>query len=508
MVTPPGARTALFRRRVRDFMQPSALVLAAETPVGEAVRRMAAEARTGVLVVDGEGRIAGILTERDVTRRIALAAVPGAPLAAFATRPVETVAADEFLYRAVARMRRHGLRHLPVVDGAGRPIGMVNLIDAIGALAEETLDHVDKLSGGSAPAASESGDCGRGPLAAIKAAEAGVASDLLAERVPAAEILSLITDVNLDLHRRVLADAERSLAESGWGPPPAPCTLLVMGSGGRGENLLAPDQDNGFILADYPDEAHARIDPWFVALAERFNAGLAEIGFALCKGNIMARNPVWRKTASQWRDQTTLWARRRSPVAVLFADIFFDFRAASGPEAPAAALRAHVTETLKAYPALLGQMARDHVGRRVALGFADAFLAGIGGGGIRTEQSGAQAGRADLKLGGLMPLVASVRLWALKHGVPETGTLARLAALKDAGLIAPADAAALAEAFEHLATALLRQQLADAAANRPVGNHLDPKTFSRRDRADLVQSLRVVERFRHGTYALFAGGVG
>lgn len=53
---------------------------------------------------------------------------------------------------------------------------------------------------------------------------------------------------------------------------------------------------------------------------------------------------------------------------------------------------------------------------------------------------------------------------------------------------------------------LLRQQL--AAAARPVGNHVDPATLPRRDRAELIESLRAVERFRQGTYALFAGGVG
>ena len=34
-----------------------------------------------------------------------------------------------------------------------------------------------------------------------------------------------------------------------------------MGSGGRGESYLFPDQDNGFILADYPDAEHTRSTP-------------------------------------------------------------------------------------------------------------------------------------------------------------------------------------------------------------------------------------------------------
>ena len=40
------------------------------------------------------------------------------------------------------------------------------------------------------------------------------------------------------------------------------------------ENFLYPDQDNGFILADYPDADHNRIDAFFIALAARFTHDL------------------------------------------------------------------------------------------------------------------------------------------------------------------------------------------------------------------------------------------
>jgi len=184
----------------------------------------------------------------------------------------------------------------------------------------------------------------------------------------------------------------------------------------------------------------------------------------------MARNPVWRKTAAEWREQVALWARRRSPVAILFADIFFDFRAAAGPVAPAEELRAHVTQVLKAYPALLSMMSRDETARSVALGFF---------GGLRTDRSEEAQGRVDLKLRGTMPLVSSVRLWALKHGVAATGTLARLADLREAGAVNPDDADEFASAFERVTFVLLRQQLRDAAAGRAVASAARPTRCSR-----------------------------
>jgi signal-transduction protein with cAMP-binding, CBS, and nucleotidyltransferase domain len=483
-----GSQTALFRFRVRDFMRPTVMTSPVDASVREVVAAMAARRRTAAVLTDEAGRVAGILTERDVTRRIAVQGAPEGPVAAFATRPVHTIAADDYLYRAVARMRRLDLRHLPVVDNAGRPIGMVDLIDAVASVAGQMLRQLDRLT-------RETTTEG---LAEIKAAQREIAGELLADNLPASEILALVTDVNLDLHRRVLEAEVAALAEAGWGEPPVPFTLLVMGSGGRGENFLHPDQDNGFILADYGCDDHRRIDPWFVALAERFNAELDRIGFPLCKGHVMARNPLWRKTATEWRDQVALWARRRSPVAVLFADIFFDFRAAAGPPAPAAGLRAHVTEVLKVYPALLSMMSRDETVHSVALGLF---------GRLRADRSAAAEGRVDLKLRGTLPLVSSLRLWALKRGIAETGTLARLAGLREAGVVTRDDADELASAFERVTFALLRQQLRDAEASRPIGNLVDPKALLRRERDELVASLRAIERFRRETHAMFTGGV-
>jgi len=487
-VPPIRSQTAIFGKWVGDFMRPSVMVVPSEQAVGEVVGAMAAGGRSSAVLVDAAGRVAGILTERDVTRRVATQTGREAPVSQFASRPVQTVKADDYLYRAVARMRRHNLRHLPVVDEAGRPIGMVNLIDAVAVAADRMLRQIDRLTRESTLEG----------MAEVKHAQIEIASELLADNLPAPEIQALFTEVNHDIHRQVLGGAMRALAEAGWGGPPVPFTLLIMGSGGRGENFLYPDQDNGFILADYPDDEHGRVDPYFIALAERFNDDLDRVGFPLCRGHVMARNPLWRKTESQWREQVMLWARRRSPVAVLFADIFFDFRGVAGALDSANALRAHVTEVLRSYPALLSTMVRDETNKSVALGLFGRLV---------TDTSGQSPGRIDLKMHGTMPLVASMRLWALKMGVPETGTLARIAALAASQTISRDDADELSAAFNHVTFCLLRQQLADFRTGRQVGNFVDPEALLRREREQLRGALRAIERFRTETRSHFTEGM-
>lgn len=483
------SQTAIFTKLVRDFMRTAAhFDCPLGTPLGEVVRGMAAGRASSALLVDTAGRVAGILTEQDIARRVTFQLDPATPAESVMTRPVVTVGAGDFLYRAVARMRRLGLRHMPVVDDAGRPVGMLDLHEALAAASARMVGQIDRLT-------QESSIEG---LAQTKQAQAELASELLADNLPAPEIQALITDINQDIHRRVLAAALAAMAAEGWGDPPVPFTLLIMGSGGRGENFLYPDQDNGFILADYPDAEHNRIDAFFIALAERFTQDLDRIGFPLCKGNVMASNPLWRKTETQWREQFEHWAERRSPVAILFADIFLDFRAIAGAAARADALRASVMDSLKRYPVLLAMMCQDETSRSVALGMF---------GRIRRDKSGDHPGRVDLKMQGTLPLVASARLWALKYGVAETGTLARIAALAARGVIDRNDNDELVAAFTHVTFLMLRQQLADFHARRKVGNFVDPDALSRRERDLLRQGLRAIDGFRKRVRADLTGAV-
>ena len=484
----PPSPAALLLGSVAGAMAPAPPLLPAQgTTLAEAVAALAAARSSAVLAVDGSGRPVGILTEQDVARRVTFRLPPETPLAAAMTAPVIACGASDGLWRAVALMRAHHLRHLPVLGPDGAPIGMLHRAETLAAASGRLLGHLDAL--------------GAAEDAAVKRAQAGVAAALLAEGVPAPEVVALVSEVNLDLHRRITM---RALAAQ-QGPPPVPFTLLVMGSAGRGESLLRPDQDNGLILGEYEDSEHGRADSWFRGFAEALNAGLVAAGFPLCPGGVMARNPLWRKRLPEWEAQFALWARRRSGAALLFADIAFDFRACADVDAAgcldvavagtAARLRRTLTRQLAESPALLVALAQQNARLRVGLTFW---------GGFADDEPGAGA-RTDLKLHGLMPLVAAARLAALQRGVAETGTVARLEGLAAAGTITAGEAARLREAFGVLLGAVLRQQLEDAAAGRAPGNLVDTASLRREERVRLRDALRAVRGFAGTTIAGFTG---
>ena len=474
---------AAFTARVAEHMRPLVAVPAA-TPLAAVIAQMAAENLSAVAVVDPAGRLAGIVTERDVVARIAAAAVPPGTAAEAMTAPVHSVAATDRLYSAIGFMRRHRLRHMPVVDALGRPVGLVTLHAALAASSGRLLGDIDQLTH----------ETSLEGLAQVKQAQARLVADLLEEHVPAPEIQALVAQINNDLHGRVmtLLLAERE-------PPPVPFTLIVMGSGGRGESLLGPDQDHGLILDDYPDEAHARIDPWFIELSTALEQALARTGFALCKGNVMSSNPVWRKTRAQWRRQTEIWVARRSQQFMLLADILLDFRAVHGRADWAQELRTWLTELVRASPRFLERLFAIQADHRAALGLFGRFI---------TERGeGARRGTIDLKLHGSLPLAEAVRLLALRHGIPAPGTLPRLEELAAAGVVETAQARDLVLAFGTITGLQLRAQIADITAGRPPSNHLALARLATREREGLREALALVNRFRDRVRAEVTGSV-
>ncbi len=472
------SQTRIFSRRVGEFAIGPAVVLRHDDTVSTLVARMAEANRSGALILDDAGQPAGIVTERDILRRVALRCTGDEPVSAIMTTPVTTVSSADYLYVAIATMRRRGWRHLPVVDDDGRLVGIVERHEALAMAAEHTVGLIEAVT--------HEGTLDG--LREIKAVQVEVADSLLRDHVPAAEVQRMLTRLNRDIHRRVVDLCVAAMAADGRGPPPVDFALIIMGSGGRGENYLYPDQDNGLILDDYADAEHGRIDGWFVELATRLTAMLDAVGFPLCRGNVMATNPVWRKTRGQWREQLRVWGRRHGLTVVRLSDIFFDFRSGAGRRDFARELRRAVFAMLRESPAFVADMAREAAGHGVALGWLGRLRPGAG--------KAARRGEIDLKHHGLVALVTNVRLMALRHGIEETPTLDRIERLAQAGAIDGNRRDDLAAAFETVTGLLLRRQIEDFRAGRPVGYAIQPKALSRRERRGLVEALQAIAAFR------------
>ena len=483
------SQTMVFRQLVGHLMGPPTLAVGPTTPVGELVGRMTGEKASCAVVVDEGGRILGIVTEQDVTRRVALRATPRTTTAEIMTEGVQTIGLDDFLYRGIARMRRLGHRHMPVLDAGGRLAGHLDLHTALAAASEATMARIELITR----------DSTLDGMGEVKAAQIELAQELFDDDLPTPDIQALLTDINNDIIRRLADGALGAMVEDGKGAPPAAFSMIVMGSGGRDENMLFPDQDNGFILADYADREHDRIDAWFVELAVRLNEMLDRVGFASCKGWVMAQNPLWRKTESQWRAQIAGWQKKRDTTALRLADIFFDFRSVYGDAAMAGRLRRHVTKLTRGNLSFLREMYRDDAEHGIALGWFGRF--------ITVRDVAKHRGKINLKHTGTLPLVEGVRLLALREGIEAGPTLKRIEKLAGAGVLDADEQDYLSGAFRHMSRLMLRQQLRDHAAGEEASAYVSPKAMSAREKDFLRDCFRAVRAFRSRLRSEFTGEI-
>jgi signal-transduction protein with cAMP-binding, CBS, and nucleotidyltransferase domain len=464
------------RRPIGELVERRAVIGLESEPLLGLVARMREAGEAAALITDADGRVAGVLTAEDLLERALFTLEPDQPVTAVLRRRVVALRERDRIYRALAEMRRQRRDCLPVGDAADRAVGLVRLEALLGSGPAGFLSQLDSA------VASE----GAPRLPDVRAAQAGLAATLLAADEPVMEVIALINALNDDITAAVLRQALVTMAGDGWGEPPVPFAALVMGSAGRGESLLHPDQDNGFIIADHAESAHENIDRFFIELAQRFTRGLDQAGFPLCAGDVMATNPLWRKTLAQWQAQVAGWVRARGNQEIMFTDIFFDFRAIFGRPELSAALRHQVTAAAQDNLPFLAQISWLQHDRASSV---DLFGQLVG-------RDGPEKDAIDLKLRGSKPLVEIVRLLALRNGVDATATPARLAALAEAGVLAEQDAAKLRDNLVFLLELQLRRQIDRIASHRAPDNCVKPESLGRPERERLVQIFRDIDRWR------------
>jgi CBS domain-containing protein len=132
--------------KIRDFMEVPPKVIPADATIDDAAGTMWDLNIGSVMVVDEEGHMAGIITERDILFAVTKSLVgKGVPVTSIMSKTSLMATPNEGLVTAVDRMIKGGVRHLPVIDKDGKPLGMVSMRDAMG-ITEPLLKFVFKMT--------------------------------------------------------------------------------------------------------------------------------------------------------------------------------------------------------------------------------------------------------------------------------------------------------------------------------------------------------------------------
>ena len=443
----------------------AAHVVDAATDIVSVVRLFHAERTTCVLVSGLPQGGLGIFTGTTLQRAI----LDGRPLdrlavGEFASQPVFTVRADDQLGDALVVLLRARVHRLAVLDAQGQVLGILEALDLFSFLANHS--HLITV-------------------------QIEQAADLQALEQAAAQITRLVAALHrggtrIALMARLVQQLNARLFERAWqmlAPPDlvAHSCLFVMGSEGRGEQLLKTDQDNGLLLRDGyapPQDLDA--------ICARFSAQLQRFGYPECPGGIMLSNPLWRGTVADFGRRVREWLILPSPQGLMHLAIFLDAHAVAGD----AALLAQVRRDLMA-------LALDSDAQVARFASAvDAFAHEPGSWWERLLGRGDEGAPVHLKKAGIFPIVHGVRSLALAHHIAATGTAERLAALVAEGVLDEVQGRELLEGLHFLMGLRLQAGLAEIDLGRPVTGHVDPARLSSLERDLLKDTLAVVRRFR------------
>lgn len=312
---------------------------------------------------------------------------------------------------------------------------------------------------------------------ATLAACADVARDLAAALQQAEAGPALVTAV-LSRFNDAITVRVLHLLQGRFRLPPTRWCWLGLGSEGRLEQTLATDQDNGLVFSASDDAEARELREMFLPFARAANQALADCGFPLCDGDVMAGNPRWCLSQSEWLESFTAWVRTPEPEALLNAAIFFDFRPLAGDPGLAADLRRLLGELTRGNEIFLRMMAVNALAAAPPLGRLRDFV---------TETDA--GGTIDLKKFGSRIFVDAARIFSLGSGGVETATAPRLRRSAADGIMSAADAEAAVHAFHALQGIRLAAQAATEAGRAP-GNQLDPNRLNEFDRRVLLESLR------------------
>ncbi|MFA5683979.1 MAG: DUF294 nucleotidyltransferase-like domain-containing protein [Lysobacteraceae bacterium] len=423
------------------------------------------EARAGMkrlsvscALVDDPQAGPGIVTRTDLLDALALDGHrPDDPVAPLVRRPLITVHPDAALFQALVSMTEHRVERVVVADGE-RALGALGMAEVLSHHASHS--HLIELRLERARRVEDVREAALRMTALVR--------NLHAQGARMGHLTELVSALNGRVMRRL------------WelivpAPQREQMCLLALGSEGRREQVLKTDQDNALIL---PDDFHW---PQLEATMQRFSQALNDCGWPPCAGGVMVSNPAWRHSVSGWRRRVVEWSRDSAPQAMIDLAISIDARPVAGD-----------ASLFDAVQPLFFDAAADD---RVLHHFAAATLAFHTPLSLFGQIKAGDRG-ADIKKGGIFPLVHGLRTLALKHGVRDRNSFRRARTLAAAGNLDAALAGDVQQALAVFLRMRLSQQLDALCAGEQPGNRLRLAALTRLDRELLRDALAVVDAFK------------
>jgi CBS domain-containing protein len=414
-------------------------------------------------VSSGVERI-GMFTTTDLRDALLKTIAPQAmPVCAVARFDLITLPPDAELFEALLVMLRHRVHRVLVKDG-DTILGVLSQLDLMSYMSNHS--HLITLQVEQARSVEDLRSVALQVDDSVKMLQRG------GMRI---EIISkLVSELNGQIFARLWALlAPHELIQNSC--------LLVMGSEGRGEQILKTDQDNALLLRDGFDF------PGLTDITQQFSTTLLSFGYPPCPGNIMVTNPIWCQSLSSFRETVGHWLFGTDPEGKMNLAIFMDARAVSGDAALLVSARAHTLKLAAGSGTFLGHMASA----------IQQFSEPASGWWARlTHLQLREPETFDLKKIGTFPIVHGARVLALEHRLESLGTVDRLQELCNRERLPTALTRDLIETLHLLMGLKLRNNLRQQSLGQPISNLIELSSLGTLDRDLLKDALTIIRQFK------------
>ncbi|WP_031427193.1 DUF294 nucleotidyltransferase-like domain-containing protein [Flavimarina sp. Hel_I_48] len=388
---------------------------APEISIKEAANIMVSK-HVGSIVVIKDKKPVGMITNQDLRDKIATGINSiTEPVTQIMSAPVKCFQKGPTVSQAQLIMLKNDISHLCITQD-GTPdtelLGLITQQDIVVSFANNPIVLLKEVKRADKP----------NTLREIKIKTGELLKKYLDQNLPLSQILNILNEINYAITVRAIEISLKKMET------PAPCKFawLALGSQGRKEQTLTTDQDNAIVFEDVPAADYEVTQEYFLELARHVTRTLHKVGYAYCTADMMASNPRWCQSLSEWQSQFTQWITNPSPESLLLSAIFFDYSYVYGDTPLVTTLSDQIFEVLDGNTFFYRHMARDATKSPALLGFFRQFL---------VEESGEHKDFFDIKQRALMPLIDAARVLSLHHKLRNinntAGRFERLAELEE-----------------------------------------------------------------------------
>jgi len=470
--------STMMSTKVIDIIERKPICIDQQQSIREAAGRMTDE-RVSSLLVTKDGKLSGILTDKDFRTRVVAAGIdPEQPVSNIMSSTISHVDGKVSAFDALMTMTQAGFHHLPVIED-GDLKGIITLSDLIRQESTSAVYLAGKVRRSQ----------GLDDLVEASKKLPELQLCLVQAGGTAQHIGNAVTAVTDAFTVRLI-----QLAEEELGPPPVPYAWVAGGSQARKEQSSHSDQDNGLIISDAMKPGD---DVYFESLARFVCDGLNACGYIYCPGNVMATNPEWRQTQSAWRSYFNKWVNTPEPMALMLSSVFFDLRVIHGEADLWHEIQHRMLKETQQNGIFLAHLTSNALKYRPPLGFFRDFV---------LVHDGEHDNTLDLKHNGTVPIIDLARIYALAEGIPNVNTVNRLGHAGGTATLSSEGSANLLDAFEFIGTLRIQHQAAQIRRGEKADNFLPPEKLSKLEREHLKDAFRVIHTMQETLASRYQAG--